>query len=134
MAEARARQDIAFQQRALVKAEITDYSKNVTTGRAGSGQNAAEDYIVGQQSINMELYPVKVEFREKIDGAWWVVVSSLKIPEPIIIPSETPYVESGMEAVQRMNERLERNRLKAPVVNEARNGVGSEAISEMVSE
>ncbi|GHV76364.1 hypothetical protein AGMMS49942_11850 [Spirochaetia bacterium] len=133
MAEARARQDLAFQQQALVKAEITDYSKNMTSTKGGLS-NAAEDYIVAQQSIDMELTPVKVQIREKIKGAWWVVVTATKVPERRATVEEGPYVPSAMEAVRLMDQRLERNKIRSTTVSPATTEVGSEAISGMLND
>jgi hypothetical protein len=129
MAEARARQDLAFQQQALVKAEITDYSKNMTSTKGGTS-NAAEDYIVAQQSINMELTPVKVQIREKINGAWWVVVTASKVPERRATVEDGPYIPSAMEAVKLMDQRLERNRIKSTTGSPVAAEVGSEMLSE----
>jgi hypothetical protein len=137
MAEARARQDIAFQREAYIKAEITDYSKSVEGTKnesASSSVTAAEDYIVGQQSVEYRLPNAKVALRVKDPGSgtWWVVVAAMRPDAPIAPPAPLaevgPYTHNAeaMEAVKLMDDRLEKNRLKATVSPV----VSSEAVSE----
>jgi hypothetical protein len=80
----------------------------------------------------MELTPVKVQIREKINGAWWVVVTATKVPEHRATVEDGPYIPSAMEAVRLMDQRLERNRIKSTTGSSAAAGVGSEAISGML--
>jgi hypothetical protein len=114
IAEARARQDIAFQQGVLVKAAITDYAKNVSTGNSKSDIHNAEDELIARQSINTELSPVTVVHRElSRDGTWWVIATYSKEPESRIVTTEEKlYTGKDMQdAVNRLEQSLERNRL-----------------------
>jgi hypothetical protein len=142
MAEARARQDIAFQRQSLVKAEITDYAKNVVGRKNGSGSslNAAEEYMVGQQLVETQLQPVKVVKREKEvgTGTWWVVVTTVVPGKPeaqTAADAESAYTHSpeASEAVKLMDERLERNKLKSTVVSPVVTEVATEVVSPVVS-
>ncbi|GHT58921.1 hypothetical protein FACS1894109_13930 [Spirochaetia bacterium] len=77
MAEARARQDIAFQLNVQVQGKITDYAENQGNS-AGSEYNFSQDAVsqrIGQQLTNIELNGVKVGKREvDHNGTWWVKV------------------------------------------------------------
>jgi hypothetical protein len=144
MAEARARQDIAFQRQALIKAEITDFAKNIVSAKSGSASssNASEEYMVGQQSVETQLLPVKVLKRQKqVDSdTWWVVVSTVIPGKPEAQTTAEPagpytYTPEAMDRVKLMDERLEKNKLKSTVVSPVVTEVGiplesSEAESE----
>jgi hypothetical protein len=128
MAEARARQDIAFQRQAQVKAEITDFGKNVdseTTRNKDtsiSKVEATETHIVGQQSVSADVSKVKVAKRIKDNGTWWVVVTlDIAAPPAPVQMGETffPYTESALDAVRLMDDHLEKAKLKPTAVGEA---------------
>ncbi|GHV76365.1 hypothetical protein AGMMS49942_11860 [Spirochaetia bacterium] len=136
MAEARARQDIAFQRDALIKAEIMDYAKtyDATKGKSQDTLEAFEDSIVGLQSVETSLRSAKVVKRQRVsDGTWWVVVTlDTESPEPPP-PIEDPYLykpemkKAAIEMEQHLqDQRVGRNTLK-PTVSPA---VSSEPVSE----
>jgi colicin import membrane protein len=120
MAEARARQDLAFQLTTQIKAEITDYAKNLEgeKGSTRSSSSAAEEYMVGQQLVETELRAAKVVKRQKEAGSspdgnhtWWVVVTTAKMGAPEAnVPAEAgrnPYPgEEAPRAVDQMNKDL----------------------------
>jgi hypothetical protein len=141
MAEARARQNLAFQLSSTVKAEITDYTKNVSNKRSGvqtTLSNSAEDYMVGQQAIDASLTSIRVVTREKVPGTttWWVIVTKSDKPSFSATVIEGPYVESALDAVRLMDERLEKNRVKStvgtPVTSPEKTG-SEEALSGMLN-
>ena len=82
MAEARARQDIAFQLSTQVDAIITDYANNV--GNQGDETQkgefnllqASKTEMIGRQMANITLAGVKVTKRARTsDNTWWVEVT-----------------------------------------------------------
>ncbi|GHV54734.1 hypothetical protein AGMMS49579_15920 [Spirochaetia bacterium] len=76
LADARARQDIALQVSANVKAMITDFAEN-QGGTANEFEvlQASRSQMIGKQLIEIDLKGVKVEQRAKaLDGTWWVKV------------------------------------------------------------
>lgn len=141
LAEARARQDIAFQRDAYINALIRDYTKNVEAVKGKDDDSVtksslAEDFIVGEQTVDTSLRPVKVVTRKRVGEDWWVVVTTLKPGTPAAQVSvkttegASIYEEGLKEAVKLMDERLERNKLK-PTVSPA---VHSEPTAEPVIE
>ncbi|GHU96644.1 hypothetical protein FACS189483_00230 [Spirochaetia bacterium] len=76
MAEARARQDIAFQLSAQVEAIITDYANNVGSKEEFDLLQASKTEMVGRQLANITLTGVKVTKRARTsDNTWWVEVT-----------------------------------------------------------
>jgi hypothetical protein len=129
MAEARARQDIAFQLNAQIKAQITDYAENEGSGSEYDLSQTSVTERIGQQLTNIELKGVKVAKRERDrNGTWWVKVTWSKdqanktasvLTQNIIevAPTPTP-AEKAVEAVRLMDEQLEKANLKSAVMSE----------------
>jgi hypothetical protein len=111
IAEARARQSLAFQLNANVQAMITDYSRE-----AGTQNNTASlEFVesVGRQVTQAQLNGVVPVKREKLkDGTWWVLVSyskadAAKAAAGIIENEASRYAEfKAMDALQRMDDQL----------------------------
>jgi hypothetical protein len=143
MAEARARQDIAFQRDALIKAEITDYAESMegVKGQSNSLSSAAEEYIVGRQSVETKLPSATVVKRQKQPDTytWWVVVTAEKPGtgrdpknEAVTSPYETKVAPKAVGEMEQnlLDQRVGRNNLK-PTVSPA---LSSEPETEAVIE
>ncbi|GHV87525.1 hypothetical protein AGMMS50255_8210 [Spirochaetia bacterium] len=135
MAEARARQDIAFQLDVQVKARITDYAENEGKGNVVGKEeyDFSQDSVterIGEQLTNIDLKGVRVAKREKDanTGAWWVQVlwskpqadkAAADIAQNVIAAEVGPGpAERARQAAKRMDEQLERAQLKPDVVSE----------------
>jgi hypothetical protein len=116
MADARARQDIAFQLGVQVRAMITDYAKNVgLEGGEFDEIQTSESEMIGQQLTKKELTNLAVNKREKNDGTWWVIVTMPRkagniaaTQQAIDDVSKAPqkYAEKAQEMVKLMDEQL----------------------------
>jgi hypothetical protein len=123
MADARARQDIAFQLSAQVQAMITDYARQAGTIDETTALQLSE--TVGRQLANTTLTGARPEKREKSpDGTWWVMVTynkadAAKIAGGLIDSEAARYAEfKAMEATKLMDAQLEKAALKPTVVSE----------------
>ncbi|GHU15848.1 hypothetical protein FACS1894163_04010 [Spirochaetia bacterium] len=132
MAEARARQDIAFQLNVQVQGKITDYAENQGNS-AGSEYNFSQDAVsqrIGQQLTNIELNGVKVAKREvDHNGTWWVKVlwskenadkTAADISKTVIaeVVPLSPAEKAEM-ATKLLDEQLDKAKLKStPAVSE----------------
>jgi hypothetical protein len=123
MADARARQDIAFQLSAQVQAMITDYARQAGTIDETTALQLSE--TVGRQLANITLTGARPEKREKSpDGTWWVMVAyskadAAKTAASVIDSEAARYAEfKAMEATNLMEAQLEKAQLKPTVVGE----------------
>jgi hypothetical protein len=130
VAEARARQDIAFQLTAQIKARITDYAENEgNVGEFDISQSAVTERI-GQQMTEIELKGIRVVKREKAakpDNTWWVVVTWSKanadkaaadVTRNVIADVKISPAERAQAAIKLMDEQLQSAALKPTVVSE----------------
>jgi hypothetical protein len=123
MAEARARQSLAFQLNANVQAMITDYTRSAGTENSMASLEFAES--IGRQLTQTTLngaVPVKRE--QAKDGTFWVLFSyskadAAKTAAGIIENEASKYAEfKAMEALKLMDQQLERISTKPEVVNQ----------------
>ncbi|GHV16895.1 hypothetical protein FACS189493_3530 [Spirochaetia bacterium] len=76
MAEARARQDIAFQLSTQIEAIVTDYANNVGSSDEYNLLQASKTEMVGRQLAKITLTGAQVTKRARTsDNTWWVEVT-----------------------------------------------------------
>jgi hypothetical protein len=122
MAEARARQSLAFQLNSNIQAMITDYAREAGNVNKSVSLQFAEQ--VGRQITNTKLQgtsPVKRE--QTSDGSFWVLVGvrkadAVKATANIIENEASRYAEfKAMDALDRMETQLDKLNTKPQVVN-----------------
>ncbi|MDR2159725.1 MAG: LPP20 family lipoprotein [Treponema sp.] len=127
MAEARARQSLAFQLNANVKAMITDYARDAGTADSTTALQLSEQ--IGRQLTQTTLagaMPVKRE--QTPDGTWWVLVSYSKSAvtkatsdamKGIVDNEAARYAEfKAMDALKLMDAQLDKMDTKPEIVAE----------------
>jgi hypothetical protein len=123
MAEARARQSLAFQLNTNVQAMITDYARDAGTTNNTATLELAE--TVGRQLTQTTLVGATPSKREKTpDGTWWVMIDYKKTDASravagIIDNEAARYSEfKAMEALKLMDAQLDKINTKPEVVGE----------------
>jgi hypothetical protein len=122
MAEARARQALAFQLNSNVQAMITDYAREAGTANKSVSLQFAEQ--VGRQITNTKLQGTSAVKREQTsDGSYWVMMGlrkadAAKAAANIIENEASRYAEfKAMDALERMEAQLDNLNTKPQVVN-----------------
>ncbi|MDR1301585.1 MAG: hypothetical protein LBK43_03835 [Treponema sp.] len=121
MADARARQSLAFQLNANVQAMITDYARSAGTENSQASLEFSES--IGRQLTQTTLSGAIAVKREKAkDGTLWVLMSyskadAAKAAAGIIETEASKYAEfKAMEALKMMDQQLDRINTKPEAV------------------
>ncbi|MDR0630217.1 MAG: LPP20 family lipoprotein [Treponema sp.] len=123
MAEARARQSLAFQLNANVQAMITDYARSAGTTNSQASLEFSES--IGRQLTQTTLSgAIPVRREQTKDGTFWVLISyskadAARAAADIIENEASRYAEfKAMEALKLMDQQLERIDTKPEVVSQ----------------
>ncbi|MDR2398575.1 MAG: hypothetical protein LBD74_07460 [Spirochaetaceae bacterium] len=123
MADARARQALAFQLNTNVQAMITDYARDAGTAQSQAHLELAE--IVGRQLTQVTLSGATVIKRVQTnDGSFWTLMSyskadAARAAADIIDNEASRYAEfKTMEALKMMDQQLDRLNTKPEVVDQ----------------
>jgi hypothetical protein len=123
MADARARQSIAYQIETAAKAMVTDYGRAAGAVNSPASMRLAE--TIGSQIANAKLRGVSVVERQQMpDGTIWslcmIKKSAAAQESAMIIENEaSSYAEyKAMDALKRMNAELEKTQTKPMIISE----------------